>query len=547
MIRRHAIFVLLFGLALASSTRAEDALPPSPLPPDRDGRTIIFVSDLHMGVGRDPKNPMIWHATEDFRWHREFADFLDAIHAEGAGKVDLVFLGDFLELWQTPAGSDECQHDDLGEDWGCTEEEAERRAKRVVAQHAAVFEKLGSFATGQNYVTIVPGNHDVAFAFPGVRDLVLSKIGAANDRVRIATEGYWMSADGKLFAEHGQQVGSDPNKFDGWPLKPFHERDGKRYLKQPWGEGFVQQIFNAEESNFPVIDNLASESLGIKYAARDLGVVGTLDQISKFATFILFQQSWAQAIQFLGPGQAVPPDWELDRIDLATSAARWRFVAASLGPGDPIGAQIEANADKMPESPTFTRVELKSACDSRWLRWKTDPALNVTLCPYTGELGGAAESLREKVFPGAKAERFRDRLNEVRTSLPETKRPTRSFELYVYGHTHKEHGLCTPFPSSDPWKPQVINDGAWQRTASEEVYCALIDGKDPKTALRSLQPESLPACYPFVAVLPSNDVMLRYWVQPTGKQGFIRTDCTDLPEIPKKCKKEFEEACPAHP
>jgi hypothetical protein len=352
-----------------------------------------------------------------------------------------------------------------------------------------------------------------------------------------------MSADGKIFAEHGQQIGGDPNRFDGWPLKPFFERDGKQYLEQPWGEEFVQRIFNDKELEFPIIDNLASESLGVRYAAKDLGVRGSLTALGKFARFILLEQSWAQGSQFVGKDPSKAPEWELDKIDVQTSESRWRFVANSLGPGDPLAAQLIESAKDLPEAPPLEQVELKAACDMRWVKQKLNPESGIEPCPHRGDLGGLKLSVESSA---AKAARFRERLDKIRTSLPEPMRPTRDFELYVYGHTHKEHGLCSPFDPKAPWKPSVINDGAWQRTASDETFCALIDGKDPKQALRDLRPEDLPPCYPFVT-FSSGKANLRYWVQPTGKPGSIRTDCTDLPPIPKHCEEKASDACPAFP
>ena len=80
-------------------------------------RIMIFVSDLHMGVGIepgvgtriDPSKPerwdnvknFKWHNTEDFRWHKEFKDFLTQINKDGESNVDLVLVGDILELWQS--------------------------------------------------------------------------------------------------------------------------------------------------------------------------------------------------------------------------------------------------------------------------------------------------------------------------------------------------------------------------------------------------------------------------------------------------------------
>jgi hypothetical protein len=68
-----------------------------------DDRLAIFISDLHMGLGKDEAGA--WFPTEDFRWPAALEGFLDHISSEGRDAVDLVIVGDFLELWQTPTRS----------------------------------------------------------------------------------------------------------------------------------------------------------------------------------------------------------------------------------------------------------------------------------------------------------------------------------------------------------------------------------------------------------------------------------------------------------
>src|SRR6185295_13200928 len=81
-----------------------------------NGRLTVVISDLHMGIGRDPATGQ-WHPTEDFRWADAFGSFLRAIDEAGKGSTDLVLNGDTFELWQ-PIGS-ECRHPDVR--LGCTE------------------------------------------------------------------------------------------------------------------------------------------------------------------------------------------------------------------------------------------------------------------------------------------------------------------------------------------------------------------------------------------------------------------------------------------
>ncbi len=576
------------ALSFAPVCVSADLLPPSPLPPRNEigaPRNIVVVSDLHMGVGHDPANPAVWHPTEDFRWHEEFADFLDAMQAAGKGHVDLVLAGDILELWQsakrppdvqidTPADGGgnrticalldkrphrksvgDCDHPDLGQDFGCNEAEAVRRASRVVSEHRRVFEALGSFAMkGQNRVTLVPGNHDVALAFEGVREVVLAAIPHQNEhaedqRVRIATEGYWLSADGRVLVEHGQQIGADPNRFDNWPTAPFkYGPDGTPYLKQPWGEELVQQLFNCVEHDYSTIDNLSSESAGLKYGYRDQGPAGAIRLVGRFVRFLLFQNSFAQAGQFLDnskvPGEE---DLKLDEIqaELTDDHSRWLFLAQSLAQGDPVRAEMEGALDELGPIDPFTTEEIVAVCGQRWLANETLPDAGIELCPVEGDLSFVAAKLEGLINPRARRRRFRRYLNELSGSLPATARPSGDFDLYVFGHTHREEVDYRPFKDGAKWAPVVYNDGAWQRTASGEVFCTILQNQDTseEEALRKTRVEDLPACYPFVTIGRDADgnpaPSLFYWIQKDANSpGDYAEACTELPKIHELCNKQ---------
>lgn len=514
-----------------------DQLPPAMLPPEGP-RNMVFVSDLHMGVGLVHKAPSRWHSIEDFRWHKEFADFLKEINKFGEGKIDLVIVGDMLELWQSV--EKDCEHDEIGEEFGCTESEAVRRTQRVVAQHGAVFSALSDFAGhGDNKVTILPGNHDVALAFKDVRLVVLDGFPDLHSgRIRIADEGYWMSADGKVIAEHGQQIGRDPNKFRGWPTNPFLEKDGKLYLQRPGGEKFIQRIFNLVEHKYPTIDNFSLEFIGVKYVAADRGLIGTLSMLGELVHFILFQTSFYQARQLLG--EEGIPIWDLTELrrKLRSSEDRWAFIIESLPHDDPLRATLSESLKKLPELKTFDDDELNSICDRRWAAATLNRDVGIIQCPDTGKLGAFQERIGDLINPRAKNKRYREYLTTLRKSLPQTERPLRDFMYYVYGHTHNEEANYKPFGTHERWAPIVFNCGAWQRKANEQVLCTILKSK--RDDLSDVQPEDLPACYPFVTASYNEDgklsMTLLYWVQKLGQGGAIRADCTDLPEIHPECR-----------
>jgi len=73
--------------------------PESSPPSASQSRLLVFISDLHMGVGKDRSGR--WHKYEAFRWQKEFELFLQEINSRGRGETDLVLDGDTFELWQS--------------------------------------------------------------------------------------------------------------------------------------------------------------------------------------------------------------------------------------------------------------------------------------------------------------------------------------------------------------------------------------------------------------------------------------------------------------
>src|SRR5262249_41396986 len=139
---RHVSAALcVASLAVAAMTAATLARQPP-----AGSRSIVMVSDLHLGEGRDASGA--WHPYEDFRWTPEFLAFVKVIDDEGRGSTDLILNGDTFELLQSSrltCGSIP--------DLGCSEGEAMARVQRVLAAHDAEIKALGQFArSGSNRV-----------------------------------------------------------------------------------------------------------------------------------------------------------------------------------------------------------------------------------------------------------------------------------------------------------------------------------------------------------------------------------------------------------
>ncbi len=495
-------FLLAFGVSEATA---------------RNLRLTVVISDTHFGVGKMPSGQ--WHPFEDARWAPEFKLFLEELNRIGKGETDLVFNGDTFELWQSL--ENDCTYPD--ENLGCTEQEALKRLKTVIAAHQTELAAIKSFAeSGNNRVFIVPGNHDVALLFPTVADEVLNAIGATG-RVNISPEGYWLSADGMIYAEHGHQIGNDSNRFVDWP-NPFIEKDGVGYLQSPWGEGFVQRFYNSYEMKYPIIDNMETESMGVDYGTRAEGITGTTLGVGRFLKFNLLQTSWGQLFQFLG-------DQEGDAWDIAAIRSGGdRFFVESLPNDDPLRAQVEkalSDGTLDIKLKDLTDAEIQSICDGRAAMVAEDnkkkkKPTRVTLCPKKN-LGSEATK-RIKSLDDI----FQKHLNDTRARL-RTAGNDNPFSLFIWAHTHLAVTSYLPFKKSgSSWQPIVVNSGAWQRTISEDQVQQIMREKNWKEKdVLMLKPEDLPPCYTAVTIAPYIDSpksVLRYWVQ-VGNTWKFKDSC----------------------
>jgi UDP-2,3-diacylglucosamine pyrophosphatase LpxH len=452
------------GAAVAQSEGAS-------LQPDR--RQAIVISDLHFGLGRTA--PDKWDPREDFRWTKALAAFLDSIGKSGGDKVDLVIAGDFLELWQPPDNL-RCNG---GDDATCSVDQMLQVVRHVVAQHSADLKLLGDFAKrGDNRLIVIPGNHDAALLVPELWSEVAKALGASAGRVILVTTGVWSSVDGQLVIEHGHQIGADVNAFAEWPAV-VKSTNGTSYLQSPWGERFVQKLFNQEEKRYPIIDNLSPESYGARLRLADRGLWGSIADVARFIAFNLFEASLAQKGQSLGTEATEGKPCTRPEAE----ALGYRLFASALPPGDPFKAQLEGNSEQALAlqkqltdlTKTLSDEELAQICRQR---------------TSTGTLGGLLEST------------FVPRQDVLRTHLQMRLTTFPKMKVFVYAHTHQ---------LEPPWNLRlglgssvsVLNTGAFQRLVDERGFRRRLEQfklTNPADGLSQLALESLAPCYSFVEV-----------------------------------------------
>lgn len=455
-------------------------------------RAVAVISDLHLGVGQSCRGSQCaWDNYEDFRWAADFAAFLDAIDGDGRSSVDLILNGDTFELWQSHDGA--CV-ELADKNLGCTEQEALSRMRQAIAQHGPELDALVRFARrGANRVWLVPGNHDAVLLFPGVAQLLSGRF--AEPRIQLLPQGYWMSADGKIVAEHGHLIGKDANRFDSWP-HPFISARGQSHLQRSWGEQFVVRFYNPWEDKYPIIDNISEEFAGAKLAMAVEGRQATARAMAGFLHFFFRDVSWHQFGQGLGDSKGAPK-WNLSRLRQSGG----KGLQELLPPGDPLRA---AMADPELAAQVLRDLDdndLIALCDRELIRRRSSrlPGQEVVNpCPVDGlgdggGLGAITESLfrkRNSVLAG--------RMQELFKQLTKSRPGADRFDMYIYSHTHRAEAPFQPI-TSGAWRPWVANSGAWQRVITPQQIEGL---KSQPADILKLRPEDLPACYGYVWIPP---------------------------------------------
>ena len=501
-VRSVAILLcLLFGIAIDAQAQA---------------RLTVFISDVHMGLGRTSTGE--WHKYEDFRWTEALKGFLTAISTEGNDRVDLVILGDSMELWQLP---DDIRCLGSGAGAGCSVPELVDFAGRVVRAHKADFDSLRAFSVrGENRLHVVPGNHDAALLIPEVWAVVAEALGASSGRVVLVGNGIWRSPDKRVLAEHGHQIGSDVNRYFGWPTVTTPGAGGELLMIRPWGERFVQQLFNNEEARYPIIDNLSPESAGIRYLMADRGLTGSAADIARFLAFNIFETSLEQKLSALNVPAEQGAQTNAPAFDRALAIqAGADLFASSLPKDDPFRKLIEGagpgakevRAELTELAKTLSDEDLQMLCQNALVLEKKN------LCaPALAALAESKLVPKRVVFK----RHFADR-----------RKTEGDFEVFVYAHTHQWEEAWKVELDRD-MSVKVINTGAFQRLVDEEGFLQRAKARrlSPAEALRQLRPEDLAPCYGVVVVKPGAgeiNAKLRLWQMPESGPGRFREPGAD--------------------
>ncbi|MCS3932078.1 UDP-2,3-diacylglucosamine pyrophosphatase LpxH [Bradyrhizobium elkanii] len=496
-----AVIAVCASLSGGESASAQERTMPNPgadasttpfaqPPGSPQQRFLAFISDLHFGLGRQANGG--WSPEEDFRWSSALAGFLEELGRRSANQVDLVIVGDFLELWQPPAG---IACDGNNADTGCTIPEMVRIVETVVAAHANDFARLREFSKrGENRIHIIPGNHDSALLLSAVWKPVGVALDVGSGRINRVTTGVWKSPDGKVVAEHGHQIGSDVNRYPDWPAITY-ESGGSTFLVRPWGERFVQRVFNSQEGEYEIIDNIAPETVGVKYRIADRGYLKSTGDFARFIAFNLFETSFAQKMEALGgDSNTASNDRERWNLGIAREEIGFKLFLEALGAGDPLRAEITGNDTSSQalrnelsalarDKTRLSDDDVRALCDQLTLR---DSSQKCSV--------GAAGAVREaQLVP---------RRHVMRDHVAGHLHTDERIRIFVYGHTHALE-VGWPVTIEQGKEVMVHNTGAFQRTIDENGFLVRVREKrlPASEALRAVKLEDLPPCYSAVFVV----------------------------------------------
>jgi len=179
-------------------------------------RVVIVVSDLHLGKSDE---------LEDFVSENEmaFCSFLkDQSDNFPNEEVDLVLLGDVLDLWQVATETEKHASESDQIDISVNEELDIGRGREIVSAHPNTFNALRGFLEANpdgRRIVCNPGNHDHSLIQPGVRDVVVKAIaqGDAALRKKIDFKNWYENTEFGIYAEHGNQFDED-NDYDNFAL-----------------------------------------------------------------------------------------------------------------------------------------------------------------------------------------------------------------------------------------------------------------------------------------------------------------------------------------
>jgi UDP-2,3-diacylglucosamine pyrophosphatase LpxH len=201
-------------------------------------KTIIVISDLHLGAGLNVNNRR--NFLEDFHYDKELIEFVE-YHSSGYyldREVELIINGDFFDLLAVPFVK---YFDD--EFW--SEKAALDKLKMILEAHSGVIEALKDFISfPNNRIVYIIGNHDAEFVFESLREYLIELFPESDRgkfRILINDETVYIPEEG-IVLKHGHEY----ELAHQFTLKTCIATDinHNKYFIPPWGSYYVTRVIN---------------------------------------------------------------------------------------------------------------------------------------------------------------------------------------------------------------------------------------------------------------------------------------------------------------
>lgn len=229
---------------------------------ERQRSATFVISDLHIGAGKTDDC--------DLELERSLIQFLKFLNSRN-DKVELVINGDFLDFAQAPPYRDPDLRSKTAEGVPLcfTENQSLKKLESIYEAHHPIFDALRDYLTrnGGNYLVILPGNHDVDFFWPSIRENFIDLIGetlAVSDKLTFHLEpAYYPSGKPTVRIEHGHRY--DPcnwfkiDDIEHWGADTppiLKDCSGEERLLECVGTRFLNQFLNRLDEDYPFVDNV---------------------------------------------------------------------------------------------------------------------------------------------------------------------------------------------------------------------------------------------------------------------------------------------------
>jgi UDP-2,3-diacylglucosamine pyrophosphatase LpxH len=382
---------------------------------------VHIISDLHLGGASasadGPGFQMCPPST-----HRLLAQFIDTVPATTAAQDShLVIAGDVVDfLAEAPF-----------EAFTVDPASACAKLQSIFDSSSVVWDALARFARERGgRLTLMLGNHDIELSLPGVRQMLLERVGGERVRFIYDNEAFTL---GPLLIEHG-------NRFDAWNAVPHSalRRVRSQLSRQlpvapgfdaPPGSRLVIDVINPLKRDYPFVDLLKPENAAAFPVAAALGCVG-------------LQQAW----NFFGKYRA---SRSVDFDEGSGEPVNANYVAATPSADAALwnAAQAIAHGANANQVGAFTDVLAKGAAV---VGEKVRQARIDAVYAAFRQLAGARRMHRDTFDVGKEDGIY---------LKPATRAAQAGFKLVVYGHTH----LPKRVPMIAPGGQEAVyfNSGTW--------------------------------------------------------------------------------------